>query len=236
IELFIKNNQMTHTYHIHGMTCDGCRKHVEEVLSEVNGVSKVKVDLDKSEATIEMDNHISLKTFQHALKADGGRYSIHHLPPHHEHPRHKQQHESKGKGTGVFYCPMHCEGEKTYDKAGQCPVCGMDLVEEQNLTTSNPAQWTCPMHPNIIQDEPGACPLCGMDLVPIQPSLSAEDKNYKKLSKKFWIAVAFTLPIFIIAMSEMISNNPLYQMMGQQQWNWVQFLLSIPVVFYSTWM
>lgn len=28
----------------------------------------------------------------------------------------------------VFYCPMKCEGDKTYDKPGQCPVCGMDLV------------------------------------------------------------------------------------------------------------
>ncbi|MEX2379376.1 MAG: heavy metal translocating P-type ATPase, partial [Vicingaceae bacterium] len=57
-----------------------------------------------------------------------------------------------------------------------------------------------------------------------------------KLSKKFWIATAFTLPIFFIAMSEMIANNPLYDVMEQKQWNWVQFFLSIPVVFYATWM
>ena len=37
-------------------------------------------------------------------------------------------------------------------------------------------------------------------------------------------------------MSEMIPNNPLYELMGQKQWNWVQFFLSIPVVFYATWM
>jgi Cu2+-exporting ATPase len=28
---------------------------------------------------------------------------------------------------------MHCEGEKTYDQPRDCPVCGMDLVEEANL-------------------------------------------------------------------------------------------------------
>lgn len=227
---------MKHTYHIHGMTCNGCRKHVEETLSKVQGVSKVAVDLEKAEATIEMQKHIHLETFQEALKNDGGRYSIHNLGEHHHHSEPKQHDKPKGKGTGVFYCPMRCEGDKTYDKAGDCPVCGMDLVEEQNLSTSNTEQWTCPMHPEIVQDEPGSCPICGMDLVPMQADLSSEEKTYKKLSKKFWIATAFTLPVFFIAMSEMIPNNPLYELMGQKQWNWVQFFLSIPVVFYATWM
>lgn len=227
---------MKHTYHIHGMTCNGCRKHVEETLSKVQGVSKVAVDLEKAEATIEMEKHIHLETFQEALKNDGGRYSIHNLGEHHHHSEPKQHDKPNGKGTGVFYCPMRCEGDKTYDKAGDCPVCGMDLVEEQNLSTSNTEQWTCPMHPEIVQDEPGSCPICGMDLVPMQADLSSEEKTYKKLSKKFWIATAFTLPIFFIAMSEMIPNNPLYELMGQKQSNWVQFFLSIPVVFYATWM
>lgn len=227
---------MKHTYHIHGMTCNGCRKHVEETLSKVQGVSKVAVDLEKAEATIEIEKHIHLETFQEALKNDGGRYSIHNLGEHHHHSEPKQHDKPNGKGTGVFYCPMRCEGDKTYDKAGDCPVCGMDLVEEQNLSTSNTEQWTCPMHPEIVQDEPGSCPICGMDLVPMQADLSSEEKTYKKLSKKFWIATAFTLPIFFIAMSEMIPNNPLYELMGQKQSNWVQFFLSIPVVFYATWM
>ena len=51
---------MTNTYHIHGMTCKGCRSHVEETLSQVEGVSKARVDLEKAEATIEMESHISL--------------------------------------------------------------------------------------------------------------------------------------------------------------------------------
>ncbi|MCF0050365.1 hypothetical protein LXM25_09870 [Dyadobacter sp. LJ53] len=28
-----------------------------------------------------------------------------------------------------YACPMHCEGEKTYEAAGKCPVCKMDLQE-----------------------------------------------------------------------------------------------------------
>jgi len=130
---------------------------------------------------------------------------------------------------------MHCEGEKTYDKPGDCPVCGMDLVEEAGLV-STAVQYTCPMHPEIIQDTPGACPICGMDLVPVSPAPSAETKNYQILLRKFIISLVFTLPIFLIAMSEMIPNNPLFRIMDQSRWNWVQFFLSLPVVFYTCWM
>ncbi len=226
---------MKHTYHIHGMTCNGCRSHVEEILSKVKGISKVTVDLEKAEATIEMESHLPIETFQEALKKDSDRYSIHNLGEHH-HTGTKKEEKPKGKGTGTFYCPMHCEGEKTYDKSGDCPVCGMDLVEEQNLSVTSSEQWTCPMHPEVIKDESGSCPICGMDLVPMEADTSEEDKTYKKLLKKFWIAVAFTVPIFLIAMSEMLDNNPLYSILEQKHWNWIQFVLSIPVVFFATWM
>ncbi|WP_297794171.1 heavy metal translocating P-type ATPase [uncultured Eudoraea sp.] len=227
---------MQHTYHIHGMTCNGCRSHVEKTLSEVEGVTQISVDLEQAEATIEMDKHIPIEKFQEVLKNDGGRYTIHQSGEHQHEQQMKKKDAPNRNGSGTFYCPMHCEGDKTYDKPGDCPVCGMDLVEEQNLSVSSSEQWTCPMHPEVVEDEPGSCPICGMDLVPMQPDLSAEEKTYKKLLKKFRVAAAFTLPIFLIAMSEMITNNPLYDMMEQKYWNWIQFALSIPVVFYATWM
>ena len=226
---------MKHTYHIEGMTCNGCRNHVEQTLSKVDGVIEVSVHLEKAQASIEMEMHIAIAAFQKALQVDGGAYSIHEIGAHHTAKDAKKK-KPKGKGTGTFYCPMHCEGDKVYGKAGDCPVCGMDLVEEQNLSVNTSQQWTCPMHPEVVKDESGSCPICGMDLVPAQPDLSAEDKTYKRLLKKFWIAVGFTLPIFLIAMSEMIPNNPLYNVMEQKWWNWIQFALSIPVVFYATWM
>lgn len=228
---------MEHIYKITGMSCNGCKNHVEESLSQLEEVSKVSVSLEKSEATIEMKSHIPIEKFQEVFKKEDDRYGIHPLGEHH-HPHTEKKEEKtkeKQKGTGTFYCPMHCEGEKTYSKAGDCPVCGMDLVEEKTISDSS-KQFTCPMHPEIVKDEPGACPICGMDLVPLEPDMSEEDKTYQKLLKKFWIAVAFTLPIFLIAMSEMLSENPLYSVFEQKTWNWIQFGLSFPVLFYATWM
>lgn len=226
------------TYKIHGMTCDGCRSHVEQTLGGVEGVSKASVNLEKSEAVIEMKNHIPLKVFQKTLEDDGGSYSIS-MPEDDEaaqkHQKKKEERKAKQSSSGTYYCPMHCEGEKTYDKPGDCPVCGMDLVPEAK-TTSSATEYTCPMHPEVISDEPGACPKCGMDLVPKEVDESEENKTYKSLLNKFWIAVAFTIPIFLIAMSDMIPNNPLYNLLPLKYWNWVQFGLSLPVVFYATWM
>ena len=226
---------MKHTYHIHGMTCNGCRTHVEKTLTKVEGVSNASVNLEKVEATIEMESHIPIERFQEALKKEGDTYTIHTTGENHPTSDNKDE-KPKGQGTGTFYCPMHCEGDKTYDKSGDCPVCGMDLVEEQNLSATSAPEYTCPMHPEIVKDEPGSCPICGMDLVPMEADVSAEERTYKKLLKKFLVALAFTLPIFLSAMSEMLTNNPLYDIVELKYWNWIQFGLSIPVVFYATWM
>lgn len=249
----------TKTYPITGMSCKGCKNHVEQALGAVDGVKKAVVDLQAATATIESEKEIPFKNLEAALQS--GHYRILKNSPSavSEQPAVTSDHESMLKtashqnthahhhpvmdGTGhdhtaasghgrTYYCPMHCEGDKTYDKPGSCPVCGMDLVEQP--VKKQAVQYTCPMHPEIIRDEPGACPICGMDLVPM--AADEEDATYKILLRKFKIAVAFTLPIFIIAMSEMIPGNPLFKIMDLKYWNLVEFILSIPVVFYATWM
>ncbi|MCB0686543.1 MAG: heavy metal translocating P-type ATPase [Saprospiraceae bacterium] len=233
---------MTHTYKVEGMSCQGCKNLVDRALRKLDDVAEVEVDLQKGEATITMEKHVDTPQLQKAIDDEGGHYRIFVPgdPAQHESHRPHTTHKSekpipKGASTGQYYCPMHCEGEKTYDKPGDCPVCGMDLVEEHRISTSQ-ATYTCPMHPDIVRDQPGNCPICGMDLVPVQPEAEAENKTLKKLTRKLWIATAFTLPIFLIAMSDMWVNNPLHAWMSNKYWIWVQFLLSIPVVFYATWM
>ena len=188
----------------------------------------MNIDLNEGTVEIEMKAHIALEDLQKPF--EGSNYMIH------SKDAEIQKKEKAEKGVkGTYYCPMHCEGDKTYDESGDCPVCGMDLVAEASVG-GQAEEYTCPMHPEVVKDAPGSCPKCGMDLVPKEASESAEQKTYKKLLKKFIIAAAFTLPIFLIAMSEMLENNPLYDVMHMKYWNWLQFGLSIPVVFYATWM
>ncbi|RXK52630.1 heavy metal translocating P-type ATPase [Aquirufa rosea] len=184
---------MKHTYPITGMTCQGCRSHVEKALNTVTG-AKAIVSLEKAEATIEMDHHIPLEVFEQALHAGGGNYHIGQKPE----PMLAKLKPMAIPGA-LYYCPMHCEGDKTYDKPGACPVCGMDLVAQAG-------------------------------------SAEEENSSYNKLLFKLKIAISFTLPIFIISMTDMIPGNPLFQWATMNTWNWVELILSIPVVFYATWM
>jgi len=236
---------MKHTYSVSGMSCTGCQTSVEGALNNLEEITKATVDLKKSEVEIEMTTHIPLEKLQETLLKAGLHYTIE--MPGSESGEHGNHHGHKGKshgsvsplggdkrGAGVFYCPMHCEGEKTYDKSGDCPVCGMDLIEQPQAATA--VLYTCPMHPEVEKDGPGACPICGMDLVPKEPSESAEEKTYNELVRKMKISVAFALPVFIISMSDLLPDNPLFKLMGQNSWNWVQFVLTIPIVFYTCWM
>ncbi|MCF6308838.1 MAG: heavy metal translocating P-type ATPase, partial [Flavobacteriaceae bacterium] len=220
---------MKHTYTITGMTCTGCKANVEDALENLKEVTKVSADLKKEEVVVEMTSHVPLEKLQETLLKAGLHYTI-------EMPGHEKRTEVKKPvdGNGVFYCPMHCEDEKTYDSQVGCPVCGMDLVEQPKAVTS--VQYTCSMHPEVIKDGPGACPICGMDLIPMEPTESEEDKTYNKLLKKMKIATLFTVPIFFIAMGDLIPGNPLSKVFSQITWNWIQLVLSLPVVFYACWM
>ncbi|WP_379969948.1 copper-transporting P-type ATPase [Epilithonimonas sp. UC225_85] len=133
------------------------------------------------------------------------------------------------QNAGKYYCPMFCEGDKVYDTNVGCPVCGMDLVK---IPEKKATEYTCPMHPEIIRNEPGSCPICGMDLVPKPSKNNAhEDETYKILKRKFWISVAFSVPVFILSMGGMWIDWPFsHQVQGI-----LELILSLPVIFYAGW-
>ncbi len=94
-----------------------------------------------------------------------------------------------------YTCPMHPEIVR--DQPGKCPICGMDLVPQQEVGRSPghdattvdhggasehgsgaaTGAYTCPMHPEIVRDAPGSCPICGMDLVPREEEGEAADRG-----------------------------------------------------------
>jgi Cu+-exporting ATPase len=89
-------------------------------------------------------------------------------------------------------------------KAGACPKCGMALEPEMPLVTQR-AEYTCPMHPQIVRPEPGSCPICGMTLEPRTVTAVAEENpELRDMTRRFWVGVALTTPLFLVAMATML--------------------------------
>lgn len=113
---------------------------------------------------------------------------------------------------------------------------GKQFSQKNNDSHSGAKQYTCPMHPQIIQDHPGSCPICGMFLVPVEGTEEDEEGPYRELLKKFRIAVICTLPILLISIGNMLPGDPLGKIVPQKALDWIQCILSLPVVFYAAGM
>jgi Cu+-exporting ATPase len=91
--------------------------------------------------------------------------------------------------------------------------------------------YTCPMHPEIRQVGPGSCPICGMALEPEQVSLDQRpDPELIDMTKRFWIALVLTAPVFAIEMGRHLG---LMHLVPPPWSNWISFALSTPVVLWA---
>ena len=118
---------------------------------------------------------------------------------------HNQAVQSKDKPSSAkYYCPM-CEGVQS-DVPGDCPKCGMALEASEIQVTKQKTIFTCPMHAEVEQDGPGSCPICGMDLEPKTITLENDegDAELNAMTRRFWIAVVLSVPVFLLAMLPMM--------------------------------
>lgn len=91
--------------------------------------------------------------------------------------------------------------------------------------------YTCPMHPEVEQIGPGSCPKCGMALEPKGGAgLDEDDSELQDMTKRFMLSALFTVPIFLLAMSEVLPGDPLSQVIPAGISSWIQLLLATPVV------
>ncbi|MGJ8677053.1 MAG: copper-transporting P-type ATPase [Akkermansiaceae bacterium] len=132
---------------------------------------------------------------------------------------------------GQWTCPM--DPEVVSDKPGDCPKCGMAL--EQVPRIHGVTQYTCPMHPEIIEDSPGDCPKCGMPLEPMDVSVddTHAQEEIRSLSRKFWIGLVLTVPVFLLAMGGMIPALGLEDIVPKSVSKWIELVLTTPVVFWA---
>jgi P-type Cu+ transporter len=109
-------------------------------------------------------------------------------------------------------------------------------TKQTSSRNGSEAIYTCPMHPEIEQVGPGDCPICGMDLEQKVVDISdhGEEEQYVDMKRRFWIGVAFSVPLLMIAMGPMIGLRAA-DWMNHTVFGWLQFALATPVVFWCGW-
>jgi len=112
-----------------------------------------------------------------------------------------------------WFCSEHCA--QRYAEQQPAPA--------MTPPTRDDGEFTCPMHPEIVQKGPGTCPKCGMALEPRQATSGEPEENPElaDMSRRFWLSLALTVPVTALAAGERMP--------------WLQCALAAPVVLWGGW-
>ena len=95
--------------------------------------------------------------------------------------------------------------------------------------------YTCPMDPEIVQDEPGNCPICGMALEPMMVSLDDEENpELVDMTRRFWLCLTLSLPVLVLAMGGLVGLS-FEGLASPRVLTWLEFAFAAPVVLWGGW-
>ena len=168
------------------------------------------------------------------LTSDGsGDEARSHRPPEHRSPEHPATLRANSAPKGSTYvCPM-CPEVREH-KPAACPSCGMALEPEVAAEPRTKAEYTCPMHPKIVKKEPSSCLICGMALELRTVTLDeTPNPELTDMTHRFWIAAVAGLPVFFLAIGEMLLGSRLVTLIDRTPSNWIQLVFATPVVLWA---
>ncbi len=147
------------------------------------------------------------------------------------------------EGQDYYFCSASCLKRFSADPGkflGAKPATVSHGHAAHRASKASPASadaiYTCPMHPEIRQVGPGSCPICGMALEPVDATAAdAPNPELADMSRRFWIGGLLTLPLLILAMGPHFFGFPSHEQVAPQLSNWLQLLLSAPVVLWAGW-
>lgn len=143
-------------------------------------------------------------------------------------------------GKTYFFCSTHCVKKFSADPQKYLTPAPPALIQIGAIappavgTSTAAVEYICPMDPEVLSDRPGACPQCGMALEPRMITVDdGPNPELVEMTKRFWIGLALGVPVFVIAMADMIPGNPLMHFAAPL--NWLQLVLSTGVVMWCGW-
>jgi len=138
------------------------------------------------------------------------------------------------EGTTYYFCSAKCledfrANPTQFTQPAEVPRAPRSTSSEQGTT-----EYTCPMHPEIVQREPGSCPICGMALEPRLITREAQaNPELADMTRRFWVGLALALPVVVLEMGGHLAG--LHRFIPPQVSGWLQFVLATPVVLWAGW-
>ena len=135
-------------------------------------------------------------------------------------------------GRTYYFCGRGCLERFTADPHAFLAARPSEVPHAPAVT----AEYTCPMHPEIVRDRPGACPICGMALEPRMVALDdGPNPELVDMLRRFRIGVFLAAPVFLLAMGDMILGAGLGGRLDLRITNWIGLALTTPVVWWAGW-
>jgi Cu+-exporting ATPase len=146
-------------------------------------------------------------------------------------------------GRTYHFCAVSCRQKFSADparytaaRAAGAPARMPATVPVGPGSPGTAVEYTCPMHPEVVRTGPGSCPLCGMALEPRTLTLAeTESPELADMQRRFRVGLALTLPLFALAMSDVLPGRPLAHLLPPEVQAWVEMLLAAPVVLWVGW-
>ncbi|WP_118132804.1 heavy metal translocating P-type ATPase [Oceanicella sp. SM1341] len=131
---------------------------------------------------------------------------------------------SKHEGQRFYFCSARCQEKFEAEPEAW-------LGDRPAPQAPAGAQWTCPMHPEIVQDGPGDCPLCGMALEPMMPTAdSGPNPELVDFRRRLWITAPMAAVVFVLEMGDHL-GLPFREWLGPVAFVWLQAVLATAVLF-----
>ena len=138
------------------------------------------------------------------------------------------QHETKP----IYFCSAGCKAKFAANPAKYLTNTSASAATVPTITAlALGTVYTCPMHPEVRQNNPGACPKCGMALEPEMPGLDdGENPELLDFRRRF----TWTLPLTIIVTVLAMAGHRL-QWFDMTTQSWIELVLTLPIVLWAGW-
>ncbi len=143
--------------------------------------------------------------------------------------------QTRHDSEDYYFCSESCQHEFIFHPESYLSQEPKDISCEDKSCDVGQALYTCPMHPEIHQDHPGSCPKCGMALEPTTVEAIENSDELDNMSRRFWVSVILSLPVFIVAMFSDLLPGHLPESISMSSIQWFEFVLATPVVLWGGW-